>query len=436
MSTVVEVAPDTLLRGLPSEALSGDIQVPGDKSMSHRALILGGLAEGETRIRGLLEGDDVLHTADAVRAFGAEVERVGAGEWGVRGAEWRSPTGPIDCGNSGTGARLLMGAAAGFPISATFTGDTSLSSRPMERVLAPLRAMGARTEGGALPVTIHGGDLHGISFVNEKASAQVKSAILLAGLKADGEVEVIEPRRSRDHSENMLRAFGCDVEVEGESIRLGVSRSLTATDIAIPGDPSSAAFPVVAALIVPGSRITIRNVMVNPLRTGLFKTLLEMGADLRFENERLEGGEAVADLNVGASSLRGVEVPAERAPSMIDEYPILGVAAAFASGTTVMHGLAELRVKESNRLAAVVAGLRACGVDAREEGDSLNVQGLGGPPHGGAEVAAHHDHRIAMSFLVMGLAAQQPVQVDSAGMIATSFPDFVGLMRSIGANIR
>jgi 3-phosphoshikimate 1-carboxyvinyltransferase len=434
MSAVVET--DALLTGSRSEALSGDIHVPGDKSMSHRALILGGLAEGETRISGLLEGDDVLHTANAVRAFGAEVERVGPGEWRVHGCEWRSPDAPIDCGNSGTGARLLMGAAAGFPISATFIGDASLSSRPMERVLAPLRAMGARTEGSTLPVTIHGGGLHGIRFVNEKASAQVKSAILLAGLRAEGEVEVIEPRRSRDHSENMLRAFGCDVEVEGESIRLGARRSLAATDVAIPGDPSSSAFPVVAALLVPGSRISIRNVMVNPLRAGLIVTLIEMGAEISLENERVEGGERVADLTIAASRLSGVEVPAERAPSMIDEYPILAVAAAFARGTTVMHGLAELRVKESNRLAAVVAGLRACGVDAREEGDSLIVEGPGGAPRGGAEVSAHHDHRIAMSFLVMGLAAEQPVQVDSAEMIATSFPDFVALMLSIRARIQ
>jgi len=434
MSTVLQV-PAEVLTASRSRPLAGDIEVPGDKSMSHRALILGGMTSGETRISGLLEGDDVLHTADAVRAFGAEVERLGPGEWRVRGGEWQSPAGPIDCGNAGTGARLLMGAAAGFPINATFMGDASLSSRPMERVLAPLRAMGARAEGSTLPVTIRGGDLHGISFVNEKASAQVKSAILLAGLRADGEVEVIEPRRSRDHSENMLRAFGCEVEVAGESIRLGARRRLVATDVVIPGDPSSAAFPMVAALLVPGSRVAIRNVMVNPLRTGLLTTLLEMGADLRFENQRAEGGEKVADVTATASTLHGIEVPAERAPSMIDEYPILAVAAAFATGPTVMHGLAELRVKESDRLAAVVAGLRACGVEAREEGDSLIVQGTGAPPCGGAEVRAHHDHRIAMSFLVMGLAAQQLVAIDSAGMIATSFPNFVELMHSLGAQI-
>jgi 3-phosphoshikimate 1-carboxyvinyltransferase len=433
MSTVPELAL-TGLTGSPSTALAGDIKVPGDKSMSHRALILGGLAEGETRISGLLEGDDVLRTAEAVRAFGAEVDRAGSGEWRVRGTEWHSPAAPVDCGNSGTGARLLMGAAAGFPLEATFTGDASLSRRPMARVLDPLRQMGARAEGDTLPVTIRGGRLHGISYVNEKASAQVKSAILLAGLRAVGEVEVIESRRSRDHSENMLRAFGCEVEVDGGSIRLGERRALTATEVAIPGDPSSAAFPIVAALLVPGSEIRIRDVMTNPLRTGLLTTLREMGADIRIDHPRSHGGETVGDIIVRSSPLRGVEVPAERAPSLIDEYPILAVAAAFANGRSVMHGLSELRVKESDRLAAIVAGLRACGVDARDEGDTLIVEG-GEAPRGGAHVAAHDDHRIAMSFLVMGLAARAPVTVDSADMIATSFPDFVPLMHSLGAGI-
>lgn len=423
------------LTGSPGGALNGDITVPGDKSMSHRALILGGLAEGTTRITGLLEGDDVLATAAAVRAFGARVERIGEGVWTVVGAPWVSPAEPVDCGNSGTGARLLMGAAAGFDLTVTFTGDASLSGRPMERVLGPLRAMGARTEGSTLPVTIRGGGLHGIRFVNEKASAQVKSAILLAGLKADGEVVVEEPRRSRDHSENMLRAFGCDVEVDGGTVRLGAKRSLTAADVAIPSDPSSAAFAAVAALIVPGSNVRIGSVMTNPLRAGLFTTLKQMGAALAIENERVVGGEPVGDLTVRASALRGVEVPATRAPSMIDEYPILAVAAAFASGRSVMHGLGELRVKESDRLAAIIAGLRTCGVEARDEGDSLIVEGCGGPPPGGGSVAAHHDHRIAMSFLVMGLASRSPVSVDSAGMIATSFPTFVPLMRSLGADI-
>jgi len=435
MNALMNTKSEALLTGYRSPPLAGVIEVPGDKSISHRALILGGLARGETRITALLEGDDVLHTADAVRAFGADVERTGAGEWRVRGAEWQNPAGPVDCGNSGTGARLLMGAAAGFPLTATFTGDQSLSSRPMERVLAPLRDMGARTNGSTLPVTIEGGSLHGISFVNEKASAQVKSAILLAGLRASGNVEVIEPARSRDHTENMLRSFGCDVECAGGTVRLGKRRALSGTEVRVPGDPSSAAFPIVAALTVPGSRVTVRNVMVNPLRTGLLATLREMGADLRTDNERVEGGEPIADLVVAASNLNGIEVPASRAPSMIDEYPILAVASAFASGRTVMHGLAELRVKESNRLEAVIDGLRACGVDAHEEDDSLIVEGTGRPAAGGAVVSARNDHRIAMSFLVMGLASERPVSVDNGGMIATSFPGFVQLMSSLGATI-
>lgn len=423
------------LTAAASAPLAGVIEVPGDKSMSHRALILGGLASGETHVTGLLEGDDVLATARAVRAFGAEVERIGAGEWRIRGCPWRSPDAPVDCGNSGTGARLLMGAAAGFPIAATFTGDASLSSRPMERVLGPLRQMGAHTEGSTLPVTVRGGALHGIEFLNTKASAQVKSAILLAGLRAEGEVVVIEPARSRDHSENMLRAFGCDVEVEGDRISLGQARSLTGTRVEVPGDPSSAAFPIVAALTVPGSEVTIRSVMVNPLRTGLFTTLQEMGADLRIENRRNSGGEEIADVTARFSRLTAVEVPADRAPSMIDEYPILAVAAAHAEGPTIMHGLAELRVKESDRLAAIIAGLNACGVAAHDEGDTLIVEGASGAPAGGGQVAAHHDHRISMSFLILGLASQQPVSVDSAGMIATSFPTFVDLMQGLGAPI-
>jgi len=418
-----------------SGPLRGDIEVPGDKSMSHRALILGALAAGQTHITGLLESDDVHHTAAAVNAFGAKPERVGPGAWKVSGADWRSPAQPIDCGNSGTAARLLMGAAAGFAIEATFSGDKSLSTRPMERVLEPLRAMGAATSGATLPVTISGGRLRGIHFLNRTASAQVKSAILFAGLRAEGDVEIVEPAPSRDHSENMLRAFGCEVESDQGRIRLGARRTLTGTAITIPGDTSSAAFPLVAALIMPGSEVRIRTVMLNPLRSGLFDTLVEMGAKLTLENERVAGGERVGDIRAAASPLHGVEVPASRAPSMIDEYPILAVAAAFAEGPTVMHGLGELRVKESDRLAAILAGLRACGVEAREEGDSLIVEGTGTLPRGGCEVPAHDDHRIAMSFLVMGLAAEQPVAVDSARMIATSFPSFVPLMRSLGARI-
>ena len=435
MSDLVEAESGARLTASRHAPLRGSVDVPGDKSMSHRALILGALASGETRISGLLEGADVLHTANAVRAFGATAERIAPRSWRVLGANWKSPGAPVDCGNSGTGARLLMGAAAAFPISATFCGDGSLSSRPMERVLGPLRSMGARTEGTTLPVTIHGGQLHGIRFVNEKASAQVKSAILLAGLGASGEIEIVEPSPSRDHSENMLRAFGCEVETDNDVIRLGRKRTLTGTSLVIPGDPSSASFPIVAALITPSSTIRINGVMVNPLRTGLFATLIEMGADLRLENRRTAGGEDLADLVASASSLSGVEVPASRAPSMIDEYPILAIAASFASGRSVMHGLAELRVKESNRLAAMIAGLRACGVDAWEDGDSLHVEGQGGAPRGGASIEAHHDHRIAMSFLVMGLASEHAVSVDSADMITTSFPDFAASFRSLGADI-
>jgi len=307
-----------------SGPLAGVIDIPGDKSMSHRALILAGLAHGETRISGLLEGDDVLRTAAAVAALGAEVERTGDGEWRVVGAAWRS-----------------MGAVAGLPIEVTFTGDESLSRRPMSRVLDPLRTMGARVvaaEGGRMPVTISGGALGGIRFVNEKASAQVKSAILLAGLRADGAVEVNEPKPTRDHSENMLRAFGCDVESDGELIRLGERRALTAVDVAIPADPSSAAFPLVAALICPGSYVTTRAVMLNSLRTGLLTTLVEMGAEIELTNRRMVGGEEVADIVARASPLHGVEVPAARSASMIDEYPILAVAAAFAHGRSIMHG--------------------------------------------------------------------------------------------------
>ena len=421
-----------------SGALAGTIEVPGDKSMSHRALILGGLASGTTAIHGLLEGEDVLHTAAAVRSFGVEVERLGGGEWRVTGGEWRSPAGEVYCGNSGTGARLLMGAAAGFPISVTFTGDESLSGRPMGRVLGPLREMGAGIEaadGDRLPVTIHGGNLAGLRFVNEKASAQVKSAILFAGLRASGAVEVVEPAPSRDHSENMLRAFGVEVETSGATISLGARRGLTATEVHVPGDPSSAAFPLVAALVVPGSAVTVTGVMLNPLRTGLFTTLVEMGASLVIANERDFGGERVGDISARFGALRGVTVPASRAPSMIDEYPILAVAAAFAAGRSVMHGLAELRVKESDRLAAIIAGLVACGVDAREEGDSLIVEGLGGSPLGGASIDAHHDHRIAMSFLTLGIAAREPVAVTGAATIATSFPGYAELMRTLGARI-
>ncbi|GAC1505305.1 MAG: 3-phosphoshikimate 1-carboxyvinyltransferase [Steroidobacteraceae bacterium] len=423
------------LKASKSAPLSGEIEVPGDKSISHRALILGGIAKGQTLIRGLLESEDVLHTANAVREFGATVERLEPARWRVHGAQWRSPSQPIDCGNSGTGARLLMGAAAGFRLDATFMGDASLSSRPMERVLKPLRKMGARTTGSTLPVSIHGGSLRGIRHINERASAQVKSAVLLAGLRASGVVEVAEPMPSRNHTENMLKAFGCDIEVSDGSIRLGEHRMLDGTEVRVPGDPSSAAFPIVAALLVPGSKVKLRNIMVSPLRTGLLATLKEMGAHIEFENLRTEAGEHIADVIVKSSSLHGVEIPSARAPSMIDEYPILAVAAAFASGPTIMHSVGELRVKESNRLAAIVDGLRACGIEAREEADSLLIDGAGPNAAGGGEIDSRADHRIAMSFLVFGLAAQRPVTANGAEMIATSFPGFAQLMSSLGAQI-
>lgn len=422
------------LRAEPCGPLRGTIAVPGDKSISHRALILGALAEGETRIEGLLEGEDVLATAAAVGALGAEVEQLGGGRWRVRGGAWRSPDAVIDCGNSGTGVRLLMGAVAGRPVRATFTGDESLRGRPMKRVTGPLGQMGARFEGGeTLPITVHGGRLGGVDFDNAKSSAQVKSAILLAGLGTDAEVRVHEARPSRDHTENMLAAFGCDVERDGGTVRLGANRMLTGTPVAVPGDPSSAAFPLVAALLVPGSAVTVTGVLVNPLRAGLFETLIEMGADLTIANRRTQGGETLADLTARAGPLKGVTVPAERAPSMIDEYPVLAVAAAFAQGETVMHGLGELRVKESDRLAAIIAGLTACGATARAEGDTLIVSG--GAPGGGGAVSTHGDHRIAMSFLALGLAAREPVRVDRPDMIATSFPGFVPLMQGLGARI-
>ncbi len=333
-----------------------------------------------------------------------------------------------------------MGAAAGYPLTVRFTGDESLSSRPMDRVTAPLRRMGARIEGGpTLPVTVNGGGLRGICFVNETASAQVKSAILLAGLNAEGEVEVIEGRPSRDHTERMLRAFGAELEVrpdpQGVSVRLGSERRLKGAPVGVPADPSSAAFPLVAALVTRDSSLQLSNVLANPLRFGLFETLREMGAELSAEPQQSPGGEMVAELRAASSGLRGVEVPPERAPSMIDEFPILAVAAACAEGETVMRGLAELRVKESDRLAAIVAGLRACGVEADIDGDTLIVQGCGGPPPGGAQVETQGDHRIAMSFLVLGLAAQRPVVVDRADMIDTSFPGFAALMRGLGAEI-
>ncbi len=425
--------------------LHGRIRAPGDKSISHRALIIGLLAAGRTRISGLLEGDDVLRTAAAARAFGARVERLGPGSWQVDGAGLGTllqPTEALDFGNAGTGARLMMGVAGGHGLTATFDGDASLRKRPMRRILDPLVLMGAEVlseaGGGRCPVVLRGtANPAPVEYRSPVPSAQLKSAILLAGLNSPGRTTVIETEASRDHTEKMLAWFGAKITVSpegphGRRIVLEGRPDLRARDVVVPADPSSAAFALVAALIVPGSDIVIEGVMMNPLRIGLLTTLLEMGADISEIDRRVEGGEDVADLRVRASVLQGADVPAERAPSMIDEYPVLAVAAAFATGETRMRGLSELRVKESDRLAAVAAGLDCNGVVHRIEGDDLIVTGTG-KVAGGGRVATHLDHRIAMSFLVMGLASAAPVTIDDSAMIATSFPTFQPDMERLGA---
>jgi 3-phosphoshikimate 1-carboxyvinyltransferase len=431
-----------------SGPLKGRLRVPGDKSISLRSLIFGALAVGETRISGLLEGEDALDTAKVMAALGATVERTGPGAWRIRGVGvggLAEPAAPLDFGNSGTGCRLMMGAVAGCPIVATFDGDASLRKRPMRRILDPLERMGARVleiaEGGRLPVRLEGArDPIPIEYEAPVPSAQLKSAVLLAGLSAPGATTVIEREATRDHTEKMLTHFGAEVRVEplgahGRRITLTGQPELVAAPVAVPADPSSAAFLLVAALIVPGSEIVLDGVMLNPLRAGLFTTLREMGAAIEVLERRNEGGEDVADLRVRTSTLKGVVVPPERAPTMIDEYPILAVAAAFAEGTTRMRGLKELRVKESDRLEATAALLRANGVEAEIEGDDLIVHGRGRPAGGGGVVKTHMDHRIAMSALVMGAASERPVQVDDAAFIATSFPGFVELMRGLGAEL-
>lgn len=435
------------LKSARAAALSGTVRVPGDKSISHRALMFGALAVGESRVEGLLEGDDVLRTAAAMRALGAEVERLEDGTWVLHGrgvGGLQEPADVLDLGNSGTGARLMMGLVATHPFTTIFTGDASLRSRPMKRVSEPLSRMGARffgRDGGRLPGAVVGtSNPLPITYELPVASAQVKSAILLAGLNTPGVTTVIEKEATRDHTELMLRNFGATVEVEHlEDGRRAISVTgfpeLTGRHVKVPADPSSAAFPAVAALLVPGSEVTLTSVGMNPLRTGLYQTLREMGADIHFDNLREEGGEPVADLILKGSTLRGVDVPAVRAPSMIDEYPVLAVAASFAIGTTRMFGLSELRVKESDRFAAVMRGLQACGVRVEEEGDTMIVHGNGNPPVGGGTIAVNLDHRIAMAFLVMGMAAQQPVIVDDAEAIETSFPGFEALMNGLGAKI-
>jgi 3-phosphoshikimate 1-carboxyvinyltransferase len=439
------VAPPTPLEARASGPLTGKVRVPGDKSISHRALILGAMAVGETRISGLLEGEDVLNTAKAMQALGARVERTGNFAWSVRGvgvAGFAQPAAPLDFGNSGTGCRLVMGAVAGCPITAVFDGDASLRSRPMRRVLDPLELMGARVDaggnGGRLPLTLHGArDPLPILYRTPVASAQIKSAVLLAGLSAPGITTVIETEASRDHTELMLKHFGAQIVSaregsHGRRIVLTGQPELHGAEVVVPADPSSAAFPIVAALIVEGSDIVLSDVMTNPLRTGLFTTLREMGASIEESHTRGDAGEPMAQFRVRASKLRGVEVPPERAPSMIDEYLVLAVAAAFAEGTTIMRGLQELRVKESDRLEATAAMLRVNGIAVEISGNDMIVEGKGHVAGGGL-VATHMDHRIAMSALVMGLASDKPVKVDDTAFIATSFPDFIPMMRGLGA---
>lgn len=428
----------------------GDIRVPGDKSISHRALMIGAMAVGETTVTGMLEGEDVLRTAAALEALGAGIARGDDGTWRIRGVGvggLGEPSAVLDFGNSGTGARLLMGLVATHPFTCHMTGDASLCRRPMARVITPLERMGAgfvARSGGRLPIAVHGAiDPVPIVYQPPVASAQVKSAVLLAGLNTPGETTVIEPRPSRDHTELMLRHFGADLAIResddgARTITLTGQPELDARDVNVPGDPSSAAFPGVAALLIPGSEVTIRGLGLNPLRAGLISVLEEMGADIEIADRREEAGEPIADLifrGGDAGALRGIDVPGSRAPSMIDEYPILAVAAAFATGTTRMHGLAELRVKESDRLAAIARGLASCGVRCEIEGDSLIVEGAGGRVPGGARIAAELDHRIAMSFLVLGLAAHDPVEIDDGDVIATSFPGFSELMNRLGASI-
>ena len=428
--------------------LSGVAEVPGDKSISHRSLILGAMCVGETTISGLLEGDDVLDTARAMRAFGAEVTDLGGGNWSVHGVGvggFAEPEGVIDCGNSGTGVRLIMGAMATSPITATFTGDASLNGRPMARVTDPLALFGTQAvgrKGGRLPMTIVGAaDPVPVRYVVPVPSAQVKSAVLLAGLNAPGKTVVIEAEATRDHTERMLAGFGAEITVEdtdeGRVITLTGHPELRAQHVDVPRDPSSAAFPVCAALIVPGSDVLVPGIGLNPTRAGLFTTLREMGADLTYENERTEGGEPVADLRARFSSdMKGIEVPPARAASMIDEYPVLSVVASFAQGQTMMRGVKELRVKESDRIDAMAKGLRANGIEVEEGPDWWAVTGLGhGNVPGGATCASQLDHRIAMSFMIMGMAANAPVSVDDGAPITTSFPIFEPLMAQLGAKV-
>ncbi|MEO5578712.1 MAG: 3-phosphoshikimate 1-carboxyvinyltransferase [Sphingomicrobium sp.] len=425
----------TALTARPGNALVGKATIPGDKSCSHRALILAAMADGESNIVGLNEAEDVMRTVAAIIALGAGTERIGEGHWRVRGARWTSPDAKIDCGNSGTTARLLIGAVAGMEgVSATFTGDASLSTRPMRRVVVPLQRMGARFEGGeTLPLIVYGAALGGIEFSNVPTSAQIKSAILLAGLSGSAPVRIVEPSPSRDHSEIMLGQFGCPVAMTDGGIELGAARKLVGCDLAIGADPSAAAFALTAAAIVPGSSVTVEGMLVNALRTGLYEALEEMGATVEVANERIVSGEVLADVTVGYARLQGITIAANRIPAMIDEIPALAVAAALADGETLIEGLGELRMKESDRLGAILAGLVACGVTALADGDTLRI--FGREKARGGNVLSQGDHRIAMAFLTLGLAAEGPVALDDGAMIATSFPDFVASMRALGADI-
>jgi 3-phosphoshikimate 1-carboxyvinyltransferase len=426
--------------------LSGRVRVPGDKSISHRSLMLSALAVGESRVEGLLEGEDVLATAAAMRAMGATIDRTGEGAWTIHGVGvggLLQPQQALDMGNSGTSTRLLLGLVSSHAITATFVGDASLSKRPMGRVTDPLSTMGAEfttAPGGRLPLTVRGlCPAVPIDYRLPVASAQVKSAILLAGLNTPGITRVVEPVPTRDHSERMLRGFGAHLEVETEAdgtriIALTGEAELKPQQIVVPGDPSSAGFPVVAALLVPGSEIVVENVGLNPTRAGLYEMLRAMGGDILFENEREVGGEPVADLRVKASALTGIEAPPAIVPSMVDEFPILFVACALAKGRSVLRGLEELRVKESDRITVMAEGLRAIGATVEEVEDGLIIDGTGGEPlAGGATVATHLDHRIAMSFAVASLASRRPVTVDDRAPIATSFPIFVSMMAALGA---
>ena len=438
----------TPLMSIRSGVLEGDVRVPGDKSISHRALILGAVAVGETAIDGLLESDDVMCTAAALGALGARIERGDDGVYRVQGVGVGGLAAPgtvLDMGNSGTGARLLIGLVASHPFTCHFTGDASLRARPMARVATPLRRMGARFVASPemrLPLAVIGTEMPvPITYRLPVASAQVKSAILLAGLNTPGVTTVIEPAPTRDHSEIMLGHFGAEVGVTetgegGRVITLAGQPEISGREISVPGDPSSAAFPAVAALLVPGSDVVLRGIGINPLRAGIYETLREMGADIEYRNRRLIGGEPVADIAVSAGALRGVDVPPDRAPAMIDEYPVLAIAAACAEGTTRLNGLGELRVKESDRLSAIAEGLAASGVEVEEGEDSLIIQGAGGPPPGGGRIESQLDHRIAMAFLILGMVADKPVHIDDASVIDSSFPGFAELMNGLGAEIR